>query len=95
MNDSRLSLAVEAAAAAEWERITAPDPAADKMESAAISISEGCQFLNIGTDRLVEAVHELEGTPMQDVVASILNQVEDLRIELRILAEKYAKGVRA
>ena len=94
MNGWQLQEMYERDTEALWERLNAPDPAAERMAKASISMSEGCQFLNIGTDRLFEAVLELDDTPMGDKVASLANQIEDLRIELVMLAEKYRKGVR-
>lgn len=80
--------------AALWERQNRPDPAEKQMEAAAADMLDGNQWLDYATDRLYEAVAELGGTPMADRVESLVNQVEDLRIELKSLADKYRKGVR-
>lgn len=94
MNGWQVQTMYERDTEALWERVSAPDPAERQMAQAARSMIDGCQFLNIGTDRLFEAVQALDDTPMADVVSSLANQIEDLRVELVMLAEKYRKGVR-
>ena len=94
MNGWQVQAMYERDTEALWERLTEPDPAADQMITASVSMAEGCEFLNIATDRLFDAVHELDETPMGDEVASMANEIEDLRIRLRMLADKYRKGVR-
>ena len=94
MNGWQIQAMYERDTEALWERISAPDPAEKQMKAASKTMIEGCEFLNIATDRLYEAVAELYETPMADKVESIVNQIEDLRIDLKMLAEKYGKGVR-
>lgn len=84
----------EADAAAEWERLNAPDPYESKLIEAAGQLKEVSESLNKATDYLMEAQAELEGTPMEDVVGSAINDLEDVLCFVNELKDKYARGVR-
>ena len=94
MNGWQVQAMWEADAAAEWERLNAPDPCEKQMKSAAVDITEASHFVDIAEDRLGEATAELYGTPMEAVVESWLDQLENIRFELKSLAEKYGRGER-
>ena len=77
-----------------WEELNAPDPFERQMKSASISIKEAADFLNICTDRLVDAGCDLDETPMRNRIDSLCEVLEEYRCELKQLAEMYRKGVR-
>ena len=79
---------------AAWNRLNAPDPAEKAMKSAAVSMTEAAGFLDISTERLMQAAEDLKGTPMQDKVISFVNQIEDLECFIRDLKNKYERGER-
>lgn len=81
-------------AAAEWERITAPDPFASEMENAAVGMNDAAKLIDTAENRLISAIRYLRNTPMEDRVNSILNGIIDLRCELELLAYKYERGCR-
>lgn len=84
----------EAEAAAEWERINAPDPAEREMEQAAVEMKKGADLIDKAENALLDAVSSLDGYPMADRVESLLNDLMDLRIDIKSLADKYERGLR-
>lgn len=84
----------EADAAAEWERINAPDPCEAQLKLAAKAMTEAAHFMDVAEDHLYDAAADLYETPMEAKVGSFLDQLQDLRIALQLLAETYGKGHR-
>ena len=84
----------EAEAAAEWERINAQDPAEREMEQAAVEMKKGADLIDKAENALLDAVSSLDGYPMADRVESLLNDLMDLRIDIKSLADKYERGLR-
>ena len=84
----------EADAAAEWERLNAPDPAELEMEQAAVEMKKGADLIDKAENALVDAVSRLDGYPMADRVESLLNDLMDLRVDIESLADKYERGLR-
>lgn len=81
-------------AAAEWERITAPDPFASQMEDAAVCMNDAVKLIDTAENRLISAILYLKNTPMEDRVNSLLDGIMDLRVDLGLLAYKYERGCR-
>lgn len=77
-----------------WRKLNEADPCENVLIASAKDIKEATSFMDIAENRLCEAVVVLSGTPMEDKIASFLNELQDLRIDLQMLAENYAKGVR-
>lgn len=69
----------EAAAAAEWERITEPDKDAEKMQDAAHSVGYAYDNISQAMQHLYDAFKEAEGTVAEDRIASLMNDLEDLQ----------------
>lgn len=86
--------AYEAECAAAWEELNAPDPYEGVLQKASVGMKSAVDLMDKAEDALVDAISELSGTPMEDVVTAFYDQLTDLRIDLRILAEKYEEGVR-
>ena len=84
----------EAESARIWEEMNAPDPYENQMQTAAKSLKEAIDRLSKGTEGVVEATHDLQGTPMEYLVASFTDQLENLICDLRQLQEKYERGER-
>ena len=95
MNGWQVSVMYENAIANEWEQITAPDPFAEQMEKASFGMKEAVDHLSKAEDALADAIEELKDTPLEDQVASLLDSLEDVRVEISILAYRFKKGVRA
>lgn len=94
MNAWQIEEMIATDAAAAWERLNAPDPCEKQLKSAAVSLKEAAEFLNVCTDRLVDAGCELDETPMRAKVDSLCETLEDFRCEIQELARLYGKGVR-
>lgn len=84
----------EAEDAKIWEELNAPDPAEGRMQEAAQDMKMAVDLMDKAEDCLVNAISELDGTPMEYKVTAFLDALMDLRIDIRIMAEKYEKGVR-
>ena len=78
-----------------WEELNAPDPYEKQMEDSAREMRLAVEMICKAEDYLVDAISAVNGTPMEDRVSSLLNDLEDLHIDIVLLAEKYQKGVRA
>ena len=94
MNGWQVQAMWEDDAAAEWERINAPDPAERQMKEAATDIEKALKSFDSGLDALVDAMISLSGTPMKYKVESYIEGIENLVSELRILKEHYERGER-
>lgn len=94
MTDWQVGLMVEQEAAKEWERLNADDPFEDALKNAAVELKACSAQLNKVEDYLLDAIAALKGTPMEDVVSSILNDLEDVHTDIRIMATKYERGCR-
>lgn len=84
----------EAESARLWEELNAPDPAEGKMIAAASSLAVVVKHLDKAADWIAQAASELQGTPMENVVASHLDELEDMICNIRGLQEKYSRGIR-
>ena len=91
---SNVAVMYENAVAQEWERVSAPDPLAGVMEKASHGMREAVERMKKAEDSLADAVNELRDTPLEDQVASLLNQLEELRVDISILAWRFRKGER-
>ena len=83
----------EADAAAEWERLNEPDPSEKALKEAAKMLVGVVESLDKATDSVAEAVNILEGTPMEDRVASIMDDLEDICCDVRRMQSNFSKGV--
>lgn len=94
MNGWQIQAMKEAEDARIWEELNAPDPYEREMELAAAEMNQAISFLDQAETKLVGAVSELQGTPMESVIASILDGLENLHVELHIKADCYERGRR-
>ena len=94
MDDYTLDYMVEQAAATEWERINEPDPCESQMKDAALDMRLAIEMIEKAEDYLADAVEDVRDTPMEDRVATFLNLLEDLHIDIGMLAKKYERGER-
>ena len=85
----------EAEDARIWEELNAPDIYEKQMEDSAREMRLAVQMIDKAEDYLTDAVYAVEDTPMEDRVTSLLNDLEDLKFSIGMLAENYQKGVRA
>ena len=84
----------EADTAALWERLNEPDPAEGYLKSAAVSMGQAIDLIDKAEDQLAEAISELSYADLEDKVSSMLDTLMDLKIDIRILKEKYERGDR-
>lgn len=94
MNGWQVQAMWEADAAAEWERLNAPDPCEKEMQKAAVDLRFATDLMDKAENSLYDALSELSETPMEDKVTSFLDDLQNLRIALQELAEKYGRGQR-
>lgn len=77
-----------------WIDLNAPDPCERQLKTCSASLIEATQFLQIAENRLADAMTEVFDTPMEARIGSFLDDLQDMRIDLQELANKYGKGVR-
>ena len=77
-----------------WEALNAPDPCARQLKTCSVSIKEATQFICIAETRLADAMTEVFDTPMEAKIGSFLDDLQDLRCDLKALAEIYERGER-
>ena len=94
MNNWQVQAMWEANAAAEWERINAPDPAEREMKDAAESLQAALDNIDSGLDWIADAVSKLDELPMADKVQSFLDDFENLANGLKTLKDHYERGER-
>ena len=93
MNGWQLQAMKEAVDAQAWEEMNS-DPCEKQLKEAAVGMSQAVNLIDEAEDSLLDAVNALDGTPMMDKVGALLETLLDLKIDIRLMAEKYAKGVR-
>lgn len=84
----------EADAAAEWERINAPDEYHDNMIKAACSLDIAVDKLDKAMDFIADALSEVDGTPMELTVRDLYDKLDDLKYTVSCLKDKYERGER-
>lgn len=84
----------EADAAAEWERINAPDPYYDQMIGAACALDISYDKLDKALDYISDALNEVDGTPMENAVRDLYDKLDDLKYSVSCLKDKYERGER-
>ena len=84
----------EADAAAEWERINAPDPYHDQMIGAACSMAIAVDHLEKAVDYLIDAFNAVNNTPMEERVRKLLEAAEDLKVDVDMQKDSYERGER-
>ena len=94
MNGWQVQAMWEADAAAEWERINAPDPAERQMKEAADSLDIALDNIDSGLDWISDAVSKLDELPMANKVQSFLDDFEKLAKGLEALKDHYERGER-
>ena len=94
MNNWQLDIIRDQMDSEAWRRLNEADPCTKQMENASVSLTEAVQFINIAENRLADAMAEVFDTPMEYRIGSFLDQLQDLKIDLKSLAEKYRKGER-
>ena len=94
MNDWQIQSVKDQIDYVAWSLLNASDPAEQFLKQASVKLNETAGFLNISSDRLLEASEILKGTPMQDKLLSIVSSIEDIETHIRALKNKYERGER-
>ena len=84
----------EADAAAEWERINAPDPYEEILKAAAKDMIPAINQLGKAIEELLGATAYLYETPMLAKVDSYIESLEDIEIDLKMMKEHWERGER-
>ena len=84
----------EAEDARIWEELNAPDPFEKQMTDAALDMRLAVEMIGKAEDYLAEAVADVSDTPMEDRVASLLDELSDLKYSIQVLQGKYERGER-
>ena len=83
----------EADAAAEWERLNADDPDAEKMKDAAVTLDDVYDRIGDAMDSLSDAAKEVDDTGAPyDKVISLLDALNDLQSEVYCLKLNFERG---
>ena len=77
-----------------WEELNAPDPYEAQMEDCALELRLAMEAVDKAEDYLLDAIAAVADTPMEDRVASFLDDLEDLHSSIRKAAENYERGCR-
>lgn len=94
MNAWQIEAMIGKECADEWARLNAPDPFAIQLAAAGKEIMDCVSLMNSAEDYLYHAMEKVAGTPMEYKIGSFLDQVEDLRCDIKTLGNTYSKGVR-
>ena len=83
-------------AAAEWERINAPDPDPYEniLKAAAKDMIPAINQLRKAIEELLGATAYLYETPMLAKVDSYIESLEDIEIDLKMMKERWERGER-
>lgn len=84
----------EADAAAEWERLNAPDPYEKVLKEAAVDLEQSRSAFEALLDRLADASATLSETPMQAKIDSFIDTLEDLKYDLWAIKIHWERGER-
>lgn len=84
----------EADAAAEWERINAPDKYHDQMVDAACSLEIAVDKLDKAMDYIADALSKVDGTPMEAVVRDLYDKLDDFKYSVSVTKDNYERGER-
>lgn len=84
----------EADAAAEWERINAPDEYHDNMIKAACSLDIAKDKLVEARDFLADALAAVDGTPMESAIRELYDALDDIEFSVSVTKDKYERGER-
>ena len=77
-----------------WEKLNAPDPYAIQLAAAGKEMQTCASLVDVAEDYLVYALDRLSGSPMAAKVGALLDQLQDLRCDIKLLGNTFAKGVR-
>ena len=94
MNNWQLDLMRDQADSKAWDELNAPDPCAEALKNASVGIREAEGSLGVAVDKMNDAAVFLNDTPMQAKILSLMDQIEEIGCDLRVMYGKYEKGVR-
>lgn len=84
----------EADAAAEWERLNAPDQYSEILKEAAKEMPKAIKSLDAAIDNLSDVSAIYSETPMQAKVDSFIDSLEDILYGLMRMKERWERGER-
>lgn len=94
MNAWQIEAMIGRECAEAWEKLNAPDPYAIPLAAAGKELLTGVSLVEVAEDYLVYAMDRLKDSPMEAKIGSLLDQLQDLRCDIKTLGNTYAKGVR-
>lgn len=83
---------LESARSADWERMNRRTPAAERIGLAVPYMTKAWNRISDAVNNLAEAAGEAEGTSAEDRITSLLNDLENLKCDLRALMDKLEGG---
>ena len=83
---------VIAAAMDEWERLHQPDPEEGRLKTAGKSLATAIEHLDHCNDWIAQAADDVEGIPVEDRIASFLNEIGEMLTALRAMQKTLADG---
>lgn len=94
MNNWQIDILKDQNDTAAWNELNAPDPAENAMKAAAKKLDESAEHLFTGGILIMSAARAVEGLPMEDRILSFIESIDNIRMDLKALAEKYKRGER-
>ena len=94
MKDWQLDLMIENERNRAWEELNAPDPYDSALKDAAKEMEKAIADLNGAIENLVGASAELDETPNQPKVDSLIEALEEIGCDLRSMKEHWERGER-
>lgn len=82
----------EADAAAEWERLNAPDEHENEYKDAAEWLKKAIEELTHGIDKVLAASDCVRGIPCEDRILSFHDELDDIATDLNRLQKQLEKG---
>ena len=77
----------------QWEDLNESDQYEPELIEASKELEISLNHLDETIDNLMDVEAYLDGTPMQHMIGSYLDQVEDVVNALKDMKEKWARGV--
>ena len=91
MTDAQLDRSFEDACARQWEEEN-EIPYEHELWDASVDLRLADAELDKVSGYILDAINDLRNTPMQERLESLLNALEDVQTDMKMLADKYARG---
>ena len=77
-----------------WAEQNAPDPLEDTLLVASVGLFAAIQNMDKAIEHLMFVKDDLRGTPMEDKIVSFVDEIENTKVALKGLYDKFSTGRR-